>query len=128
MNDDQLLDEIRDRLRTQVRVLEFRPSDTRVSAGIDVVVPVNGNTSTTIAMNIHELDAWAEQMKAEARRLRRLIWRPHYIGGTIHVALIDRTANGDVAVEVAPTRYGSVKRAQDDCVVRNRARREEMGR
>ncbi|QDP45565.1 hypothetical protein SEA_FUZZBUSTER_81 [Microbacterium phage FuzzBuster] len=113
-----------------MRELSFSPSETHVAAGIDIVIPLGERTSTTVSANVRELDAWARQLRIEAARLRRLRWRPHYVGGTIHVALLDRLAAGDGdedVIEIDPRRFGSLARAKEECRFRNERRREEMG-
>ena len=130
-SDSELLEEIRDRLRTQVREISFSPSETHIAAGIDVRIPLNDRASTVVSCNVRELDAWARQMRIEVARLRRLRWRPHYVGGTLYVALFDRLAAGEGDEDVieidTTTRYGTVARAKQECQHRNERRREEMG-
>lgn len=127
-SDFDLLDEIRQTLRTQVRELSFEIPDTQMTGGVKVRIPLDAHASTVLDANVRELDAWALQLRAEAARLRRQRWRPHYVGGTLHVALCDPNTYGDDGdvIEVDKTRYGSLARAREECIARNRLRREEM--
>lgn len=133
IHDDALLNEIREKMRTQVRPLSFAPSETHVSAGVDMTVPLNDHAKTVIGLNVHELDAWAAQMRGEAARLRRLRWYAiEYQGGT-RLALLDRLASSDDdpeadIVEVRPERYATMTVARERARELNHARREEMSR
>jgi len=129
-SDDDLLEEIREKMRTQVRPITFAPSDTRVSPGIEIRIPLNHRTSTTVACNERELRAWALQMLEEAKRLRRLRWVPFDVGGSSFPALVDprsRDSEGKPQViEVdGSTRYGTLARVHAECRARNEVRYRE---
>lgn len=129
-SDSDLLEEIRQKLRTQVREISFSPSGTDFSGGVSVRFALDDRASTVVSCNVRELDAWARQMRIEAARLRRLRWYPYHAHGDIFVALLDRLASGEDDADVIEIdlskRYGNLARAKEECGFRNAARREEM--
>lgn len=120
-------EKVRAERRTQVREISFADTETYTAPGVEMSIPSDpgARSITAIQLNVRELKAWGMEMLVEASRRRRLRWRPWSWGGTTHVALIDPD-DPENPIEIGETRYGSVQRAKEECVHRNRLRREEM--